>query len=181
MVYRFIILSDESEDFRRDITIDSEATFFDLHNAILDSVDYAKDQMTSFFLCSDEWEKQQEITLIEMDTDSDEDTYVMDATRLSDFLEDERQKLLYVFEYLTDRSFFMELREIIPGQSQDKAKVVRKEGKAPEQFTQFEEVALPATDTTVMGEDFFDNELNLDEYDEEDFGGLNEGNPFDNY
>ena len=38
MLFRFLILSDEADDFKREIKIDSEATFLDLQNAILDSV-----------------------------------------------------------------------------------------------------------------------------------------------
>jgi hypothetical protein len=45
------ILSDEVDNFVRVITIDSEATFFDLHDAILESVNYEKNQMTTFFMC----------------------------------------------------------------------------------------------------------------------------------
>lgn len=56
MVYKFVIISDEVDDFFREIQIDSEATFLDLHNAILKSVGYPDDQMTSFFLCEDNWE-----------------------------------------------------------------------------------------------------------------------------
>ena len=48
MVFRFLILSDEVDDFKREIKIDSEATFLDLYNAIMDSVGYTKDQMCSF-------------------------------------------------------------------------------------------------------------------------------------
>ena len=57
MIFKFTIISDEKDDFLRIIEIDSEATFLDLHNAILESVDYEKNQMTSFFLCNDDWEK----------------------------------------------------------------------------------------------------------------------------
>ena len=46
MVYRFTIISDEVDNFRREIQIDSEATFLDFHNAILKSVGYPNDQMT---------------------------------------------------------------------------------------------------------------------------------------
>ena len=67
MLFRFLILSDEVDDFKREIKIDSEATFLDLHNAILDSVGYTKDQMCSFFICEDDWSKKTEITLVEMD------------------------------------------------------------------------------------------------------------------
>ena len=40
MLFRFLILSDEADDFKREIKIDSESTFLDLQNAILDSSSY---------------------------------------------------------------------------------------------------------------------------------------------
>ena len=40
MIYRFTIISDEVDDFIREIKIDSEATFFDLHEAILKAAGY---------------------------------------------------------------------------------------------------------------------------------------------
>ena len=187
MVYKFIILSDEADDFRRDILIDSDATFFELHEVILDSVGYAKDQMTSFFICNEDWNKEKEITLVEMDTNSEEDNYIMDSTRLSDLLEEERQKILYVYEYLTDRSFFMELREIITGKLQPRAECVFREGTAPPQTTEFEaldeklNVRLSATNHHY-DEGFYDeDEFGMDDYDEEDFDNLSEGNPFEDY
>jgi hypothetical protein len=185
MIYRFVILSDEVDDFRREIRIDSDATFFDLHEAILDSVGYTKDQMTSFFICDDDWNKEKEVTLIEMDTTFEEDSYVMDTTHLSDILEDERQKLLYVFEYLTERAFFMELREIITGKSLKKAECIKSIGHPPVQTTEFEEFDAKVTAAHAIDpdDDFYDNDddFNLDEYDEEDFGDLSEGNPFESY
>ena len=63
MIYRFTIISDEVDDFVREIQIDPEATFFDLHEAILKAANYTNDQMTSFFICDDDWEKEKEITL----------------------------------------------------------------------------------------------------------------------
>jgi len=187
MVYKFIIVSDEVDDFRRDILIDSDATFFDLHEAILDSVGYAKDQMTSFFICNEDWNKETEITLIEMDTNPEEDSYIMDSTRLSDLLEEERQKLLYVFEYLTERSFFMELREMITGKSQPHATCVFQTGNAPTQTTEFEALdeklnARMSATNHHLDEDFYDeDELGMDDYDDEDFDNLSEGNPFEDY
>ena len=64
MVYRFTIISDEVDDFIREIQIDSEATFFELHEAILKAAKYNDDQLTSFFTCDEDWEKEQEITLL---------------------------------------------------------------------------------------------------------------------
>ena len=110
MVYKFVIISDEVEDFKRVIKIDSDATFKELNDAILDSVGYTNDQMTSFFICESDWEKITEITLFDMGKESDEDIWLMESTRLSDLVEDEGQRMMFVFDYLTDRAFFMELR-----------------------------------------------------------------------
>ena len=53
--------------------------------------------MTSFFVCDDDWEKQTEITLEDMGGgSSEEDTYIMRETRLSELLEEEKQKMLYL-------------------------------------------------------------------------------------
>jgi hypothetical protein len=65
-------------------------------------------------MCSDSWEKQQEITLVEMDSGSEYDNLVMEDTKLEELFTDEKQKLLYVFDMISDRAFFMELTEIIP-------------------------------------------------------------------
>ena len=98
MLFRFLILSDEADDFKREIKIDSESTFLDLQNAILDSVGYTKDQMTSFFICDDDWSKKTEITLVEMDTSSEEDSYVMadtEAQAIFCFSPPEREKIFF--------------------------------------------------------------------------------------
>jgi len=132
MVYRFTMISDESDDFLREINIDSEATFYDFHKAILKSVGYKDDQMTSFFLCDDGWEKEQEITLEDMGNGGyDEDSYVMRDTKISDLVEDEKQRLLYVFDPLAERVFFIELSEIVTGKDLKEPKCTRKVGDAP--------------------------------------------------
>ena len=117
MVYKFRLLSDEVNNFKREITIDASATFQDLKNAICDSTGYDKNQLCSFFICDDNWEKEKEITLEDMGADSSEDFWLMEDTVLEDMIEDEGQKLLFVFDYLTERAFFMEMAEYVPGRN----------------------------------------------------------------
>ena len=93
MVYKFRLLSDEVDDFRRDIEIDSDATFFELHKAILESVNYPDDQMTSFFICNDQWIKEVEITREDMGSMSEDENYIMAETVIGDLVEDEKQTL----------------------------------------------------------------------------------------
>ena len=101
MVYKFLILSDEVDNFAREISIDADATFLELQDAILDSVNFTKDQITSFFICDEDWEKKTEVTLIEVDSSSEYDNWVMESTKLSDLVDEEYQKLLFVFDYMT--------------------------------------------------------------------------------
>lgn len=179
MLFRFLILSDEVDDFKREIKIDSEATFLDLHNAILDSVDYTKDQMCSFFICDDDWSKKTEITLMEMDTSSEVDNYIMEDTTLEELLEDEHQKLLFVFDYMTERAFFMELREIVPGKDIEQPVCSKSIGIAPAQTIAFNEFETK-TISSDLGEDFYgDSEYDIEELDKEGFDGLGE-TPMDN-
>ena len=140
MVYKFLILSDEVDHFAREIEIDSEATFLELNDAILESVGYAKDQLTSFFICEDNWEKKIEVTLMDMETGYDEDSWVMGETRLSELLEDEKQRMLFVFDNMTERAFFIELREIITGKNLKKAVCTQSMGNPPAQTVDFEEI-----------------------------------------
>jgi hypothetical protein len=172
MVYKFTILSDEVDNFVRIITIDSEATFFDLHNAILDSVNYEKNQMTSFFMCSDNWEKGQEVTLVEMESSSEYDNLVMEDTKLEELIVDENQKLLYVFDMMSDRVFFMEMTDIIPRKNLDKAECITSEGDAPIQIM-VEEGVVAAPKTSIDENFYGDEEFEPDELDEEGYGEMN--------
>lgn len=175
MVYKFRLLSDEVDDFSREIAIRSEASFLDLHNAILESVGYTPDQMTSFFLCNDDWEKDTEVTLIEMDSSPEVDSWVMESTKLNELIEDEGQKLLYVFDYLTERSFFMEAFEFVPGKDLSKPKLLFAEGDAPVQVQEFDEATLDVSPKLVMDDDFYgDQDFDMDELDADGFTGLDE-------
>ncbi|MBQ8673828.1 MAG: hypothetical protein IJ511_07260 [Bacteroides sp.] len=182
MIYRFTIISDEADDFIREIQVDPEATFYDLHKAILQSVGYTDDQMTSFFICDDDWEKEKEITLEEMEDNPEVDTWVMRDTVISELVEDEKQKLLYVFDYMTERCFFIELSEIITGKNMSGAKCTKQAGDPPKQTVDFEEMAV-AGSTLDLGEDFYgDQDFDMDEFDRDGFSGFDDagsGTPYD--
>jgi len=170
MVYRFTIISDEVDNFRREIQIDSDATFLELHNAILKSAGYSNDQMTSFFICDENWEKETEITLEDMGTSSEMDSWIMEETPLSELLEDEKQHLLYVFDPLADRAFFMELSEIITGKSLDEAVCTKSIGDAPQHVLDFDQLMATQVAATTVHDVFGDDEdFDLNELDPDGF------------
>ena len=171
MVYNFRIVSDEVDNFKREIKRDAEATFLDLKIAICESVDYDKNQLSSFFICDDNWEKRQEITLEDMDTSSDQDVYLMEDTRLSDLIDDEGQKLMFTFDYMTDRSFFMEMKELIPGSNLMDPVCTLALGKAPEQMVDLDEfeAKVDAKAAAAATEDFDEDFYGSDEYNDDEF------------
>ena len=174
MIYRFTIISDEVDDFVREIQIDPEATFFDLHEAILKAANYTNDQMTSFFICDDDWEKEKEITLEEMDNNPEMDSWIMKETRLNELIEDEKQKLLYVFDYMTERWFFIELSEIITGKEIKGAKCTKKSGEAPKQTVDFEEMAAGGGSLDLDENFYGDQDFDMEDFDAEGFD-VNDG------
>lgn len=171
MVYRFKLVSDEVTNFAREIEIDSENTFLQLRNAVLDSVDFSKDELDSFFMCDEDWQREEEITLEDMGTGaSDQDIWLMEDTPLSELIEDEGQKLIFVFDYLTERSFFMELKELIPNRSLVEPVCTFKRGKAPQQTIDIDDfdkkIDLKAQEKLENIDDidvYSENEFNEDE------------------
>lgn len=131
MIYKFLVGSEEAENFKLEIVIDSQDTFLRLRNTILDAAGYSRNQLDSFYICDEDWEKEKEVTYIDMDTDSDEDVWIMDETPLDELLEEEGQKLKFVFDYESERYFFMVLKETVPGRKLHDPLCQRKEGKAP--------------------------------------------------
>lgn len=177
MIFSFRVVSDEVDNFRRDIQIDADASFLDLRNAIYESVGYDKNQMCSFFLCNNDWERTREITLEDMGLDASEDAYIMEDTILSDELEDEGQRLMLTFDYLNDRSFYMELRKTEPGKTLLEALCSSSMGVAPKQESELEiPEAKPAKTSVKAVEDFDEDFYGSDSYSDDEFeaGGFDE-------
>lgn len=166
MVYKFKLVSDEVSNFAREIEIDAESTFLQLRNVILESVDFAKDELDSFFLCDEEWGRHEEITLEDMGSASDQDIWLMEETPVGELVEEEGQKLMFTFDYMTDRSFFMELTEIEPGRSLVEPICIMSRGKAPQQTMDMDEfeVKVDQAAANLLKED-----MDIDFYGDADF------------
>ena len=111
---------------------------------------------------------------------SEEDTFVMKDTRLSELLEDEKQKLIYVFDPLTERVFFIELAEIITGKDLQHAVCSRKEGNPPQQTVDFDEQMKKMDASLDLDENFYgDQEYDVDDFDPDGYDIGGGGNPYD--
>lgn len=132
MTLKLTLFSQEEEDFVLEILVDSDARFSELHQLILDDCGYVEHPGQCFYICDEDCRVRHRISLKESEnTNYDEDIDLMSQTRLCDFLEDEGQRLIYLFDPDDKRFFLMELTENVFGRTVDKAVVNRRHGQAP--------------------------------------------------
>lgn len=178
MIFKFLLSSDEVVNYKREIQIDADATFYDLYKIIMECNNFEEGEMTSFFMSDERWRKKEEISLVELETDSDVDSFVMEEEILSDWMEEEEQKLMFVFDYSKERALFMELSEMIFGENLAAPSCTEKEGEAPPQFIEEVEEAPKTVTPSILidtdGEFYGDEEYDPEELDAEGFEGLDE-------
>lgn len=117
MIFKYRLLSDEVEDFVRDIEIPFDATLLDFHKCILSALEYNPCENASFFESDSEWEKLREYTLFDMgsdgvDIDEDDDIEApvpMKGVKLGQATPNKFDRLIYVFDMFNERGFYVEL------------------------------------------------------------------------
>ena len=115
--YKFRLFFDEVEDFVRDFELLSEHSFLDFHNLIVQSINGLDGkELASFYICDNQWNKIKEITLIDMgDKDEEEGNnrllpkVAMEEAILSDLIDEPHQRLMYEYDFLNLKTFFIEL------------------------------------------------------------------------
>ena len=135
MIFLFRIISDENPDFYRDLVAEGTDTFLDFHNTLQKALGYDATQLASFFICNQQWEKEQEITLIDMMQEPGVTCYIMDQVTLEEHISELNQRMLYLFDFFSDRAFFIELVEMTDQNSPHPTPFIgHSEGDPPQQL-----------------------------------------------
>jgi hypothetical protein len=177
MVLKFRLISNEQDDFIRDFEILDDQTFYHLHEAIQDNLQFDPSQIASFFICNQQWEKEQEITLFELSDDEAAKVLVMDSTRVGDHMKDIHDKMIYLFDVFSERMFFIELVEILKRDtSRDYPHCCFEKGEPPRQIIidpifqpRIPEKDMPMTPDPPDDELFDDEDLDRLGFDEQIF------------
>jgi hypothetical protein len=175
MVYRFVVLSDEDEAFVREFEFLESQTLLDFHNAIQEELEFDRSQIASFYLSTDNWEKEEEFTLFDMGAGPS----TMDNAILEDVIFRKNQKLLYVFDFFNDRALFIEyVGESKEIEEREYPLCTNSKGLPPKQVS-FGGIARKNYNNLVVTDDDDDESIVDDEifFDSEDEEGLSE---FDN-
>lgn len=134
--YKFRVYHDEVEDFVRDIEILSSDSFESLHNILYSSIGLNGNELASFSICDTKWNKQKEITLIDMGDDTIANTpeydeedgfttksnipkFVMKDAVIKDFIIDPHQYIIYEYDFLKPKIFYLELLKTLTTDSPD--------------------------------------------------------------
>ncbi|MDR2085318.1 MAG: hypothetical protein LBP67_10035 [Bacteroidales bacterium] len=122
--YKIRICSEENEDFLREIEILGDQNFLDLHDFIVEVCDLNGNDLASFYTCDSDWNKQTEISLLDMsidekniEKDDDEDLTalpikVMEETLIGEIIKNSGQRLLYEYDFLSPVTLFLQCIEI---------------------------------------------------------------------
>ncbi len=146
MLLTITAVSTEVEDFAIELQIESDATFQTLHDLIRKSCGWNQEPSThkpaTFYVCDDRWRRSKTIP----EKSFEEDT--MDEVELGDHLEDEGQRLQYVFDHENERLLLLEVSHIAYGKHIDEPCCRRSHGNAPTLSTERTDSADVNADST---------------------------------
>lgn len=167
MVYRFRIIldNDTEDDVFRDLEIRETDTLEDLHNSIFQAFGFDGIEMASFYISDEEWNQGEEISMFDTGETSGE-ARLMSETSISDVVHEMQTKLIYVYDFFSMWTFFVELAEIVEeAEGTDYPNLMYVHGQIP---TEAPEKSFEAEDDF---DDYneFDDDLDIDDYDSLDF------------
>lgn len=166
--YKFRVLIDTDEDIFRDIVILENQNFEDLHLAIIHAFGFEGDQMASFYISNEDWEEGEEIVLEDMSFGEEKGPMIMLNTLISSKVNEDHQKILYVYDFLKRWIFYLELIEETQENKEDAyPHVSRNFGEAPEENSKnIPDLTEGMTPDKSLEDDINDvfNEFNEDEF-----------------
>lgn len=180
---KFRVVLDNEQDIFRDIVIPDEQSFLHLYNAIIDAFEFSGEELASFYVSNENWDKGREIALMDMGsepgTPEDMITLEMARAKISDFASINGDKFILVYDFLNMWCFYVEVVETDVVLDAELPAVVFSVGDAPLESSRgdriFEEGEMTESRRSGGGDDddflFDDDELG----DEFGFGELEGG------
>jgi hypothetical protein len=163
--FRVLLDSEKDEEIFRDVVIDTHANFETFYRAILNAFDFKTEQMASFYMSNEDWDKGDEITLMDV-SDDDIPMELMANVELGEKMEEANQKLILVHDFMKMWIFLIELQELVKEEVAEPY-VALAVGKAPDENDKSEDFMMDVEYLDEDGEDdLFDD---YEGFDEEDF------------
>ncbi|WP_111309535.1 IS1096 element passenger TnpR family protein [Confluentibacter sediminis] len=166
MIYRFRVIldNDTDDDVFRDLEIRETDTLEDLHNIITQSFGFDGTEMASFYISNDTWEQGEEISLFDLSDDNS--ARLMSETIINDVAHEIQPKLIYVYDFFSMWTFYVELAEIVEeAEGTTYPNLMFVKGQVPDDAPQ----KLFEADDFDDDFDEFEDDLDIDDYENLDF------------
>lgn len=174
--FRVLIDTDSSEEIFRDIVIATTENFETFYRAIMAAFEFSGQELASFYVSNESWDKGHEIALMDMQiSDSLDAPSTMKDTLIEDMVNDSRQKFILVYDFLRMWCFMVELIEVIQ-EDFDGPMLDLAVGEAPGEFDKEIDLSGDMNSPMDLGneiDDIFNDE------DEDGFGGFENIDDFD--
>jgi hypothetical protein len=178
--FRVLLDSKDQEKVFRDILISEDENFESLYKTIIHSFNFNGDQMASFYMSNEDWDKGHEISLMDLAYEDDPTTEipsVMNSATLKNYMESADQKIILVYDFLKMWIFLVELIGV-EETSPSTPEITMSIGIAPEESSK-EEVANDldfSSDLYDSGEEDEDDDYGFNEFEDglsdEDYDSL---------
>ena len=135
MIYRLRIIldNDTDEDVFRDIELKQNSTLEDFHNSIIQSFGFNGNEMASFYISDEQWIQGEEISLFDLN-EAIKDKKLMSQVLLNEVLDNNKTRLIYVYDFFNLWTFLIELAEIVEESSGvDYPNLIFANGQIPEE------------------------------------------------
>lgn len=168
MIFKIRAILDVEKDVIRDVVIDSSNNLESLHNIIANAFGFNGQEMASFYRTDNDWNQGEEIPLFNMS--EDENALSMQTCNIHEALINEGEKLIYVYDFMSMWTFYIELSEIKVNSDIDGLpKTVFAFGDAPETAPEKEFTSEPVNDEFGLDDDPFERMDQFDNIDDYDF------------
>ena len=149
-VFQLRVLVDTQDDktIFRDIEIKGSQTFLELHHAIQQAFEFDNSQLASFYMSNEDWDKGQEITLMDIPFDDGSVSASMSATKIGEMVSLVGDKVLYVFDFMLMWCFYIDVVKILPLEEKAYPICVNSFGDSPNQYSK--EVLLDPNDDKLL-------------------------------
>lgn len=135
-ILRFRIYLEEDDSVYRDVVIRHTQHFVQLHQAILKAYEFDSKHEATFYRSNDRWQRGREISLQKYNKTYKVEPLLMESTLVGAEIFDPNQKFIYVYDFIKNWSFQVELINVTKEENPrlDYPVVIRVEGIGPSQY-----------------------------------------------
>ena len=167
--FRVLLDTKQKEEVFCDVLLSIDDNFESFFNAIIRAYDFQGDQMASFYISNENWDKGEEISLMDVNFGDENQQKIMKTTSIREMTEAPDQKFILVYDFMKMWIFLIECIGV-QEETPDGAQVILSFGNKPKEDSKIldEELQMPADESDSDEDDEFGFNDFEDGFSEED-------------